>query len=116
MNDMSEHDYVVGAGMTPSEYGSGVKNHDGAVVLRTKEVQTVGRIAIAMAERWGVVAALPDGEDSAGRQKLRCMTADELATVACDTAHALWKQFNERGWLLDIPLPTKRKTKEQEEA
>lgn len=70
---------------------------------------TEARMAIAFVERWAMVAAEPDGEDSSGRQKLRRMTPDEIVNHACQTATLLWAQFERFGWLTDIPSPEEAK-------
>lgn len=57
-------------------------------------------LASQMAERWGLVAGESDGEDSAGRQKLRLLTPPELAKRACEASEALFKEFTERDWLV----------------
>lgn len=75
----------------------------------------VAQMATDMATRWGLVAALPDGEDSAGRQKIRAQEPGELAKAACDTAAALWKEFEARDWLVAIPMPRKREKPVKEE-
>ena len=67
---------------------------------------SIARLASAMAERFALVAAMPDGEDSAGRQKLRLPTAEECAVRSCDLAQALWGEFSRRDWLITLPLPT----------
>lgn len=59
--------------------------------------------AMSCLERWGVVASEPDGEDSAGRQKLRLLSVTDLVARACDTAEQAFKAFDQRGWLLAIP-------------
>ena len=41
--------------------------------------------ALDMLQRWGMVAAVDDGEDKAGRAKIRLATPDELVELA------LWK-------------------------
>ena len=53
------------------------------------------KLAFSLLERWGMVAAAPDGEDSAGRSKLKLSTPDELverafavAKLAFDKARA----------------------------
>jgi hypothetical protein len=46
-----------------------------------------------------------DGEDSAGRMKLRLMTPAEVAFRACDIADAAMSEMEARGWLLDLPEP-----------
>lgn len=53
--------------------------------------------------RWALVAGESDGEDSAGRSKLRCMTPTESATRACDVADAAFGEFYKRGWVIDMP-------------
>lgn len=62
-----------------------------------------GRIATDLVTRWGMVAAMPDGEDSAGRLKLRLMTPDELVARAMETADRLVKAMHEAGNLLMLP-------------
>jgi hypothetical protein len=57
-------------------------------------------LATQMAERWGLVAGEADGEDSAGRQKLRLLTPAELAKRSCEAAEALYKEFEARNWLV----------------
>lgn len=60
----------------------------------------VASTACEMIERWGMVAAVCDGEDSTGRQKMRNLTPKELVEFACETAKELYEQFETRGWLL----------------
>jgi hypothetical protein len=71
------------------------------------------RIALAsqILEKWAMVAAEPDGEDSAGRSKLRVLTPFELTERACDIADHAFTQFERRGWLVALPS-----IDEQEEA
>ena len=85
-------------------------------VAKTQELYAVAKIALEIANRWGCVAAMPDGEDSAGRSKLRMQTPDEIAARAFDTAAALWTQFEGRGWLSELPMPKKMPSKETEDA
>jgi len=61
------------------------------------------KLAASMVERWGMIAAIPDGEDSAGRAKLRLATPAELAARACDTAEMLMKRFHMNGWIHVTP-------------
>lgn len=60
-------------------------------------------MALRFIERWAMVAATPDGEDDAGRQKLRRLTPRELVDHACATAKMLYEEFESRGWLIEIP-------------
>jgi hypothetical protein len=59
--------------------------------------------AMGMIERMSLYCANPDGEDSAGRAKLRLMTPEEIANRACDIAAAAFAQFEKRDWLLQVP-------------
>lgn len=51
-------------------------------VHNTELPEEEAKLAFALIERWGMVAGLPDGEDSAGRSKLRLSTPDELVERA----------------------------------
>jgi hypothetical protein len=73
------------------------------VIHNTVQPDLRGLLASQFAERWAMVAGVPDGEDSAGRQKLRPMTPGELAQHACDCVTALFLQFSDRKWLLHVP-------------
>lgn len=74
------------------------------VVIHEREHPSFeARIAVDLCERWGMVAATPDGEDSAGRAKVRNLTPREMVTRACDTASALVAEFRDRGWMTPLP-------------
>lgn len=60
-------------------------------------------IALSLLERWGPVLAEPDGFDESGRQKLRCLTAPEIAAKVSNITDAVLAEFGERGWLLRLP-------------
>jgi hypothetical protein len=75
------------------------------VLARTRGLCSEAELAARMIERWGCVAGEMDGEDSAGRQKIRLATADELVGRACDVAAKMFEEFTKRGWVVDIPLP-----------
>ena len=59
--------------------------------------------ALRCVERWAMVAGMPDGEDSAGRAKLRVMTVDELAERACDVAEVTFSMLRARGMMVTLP-------------
>ncbi|MDR3633741.1 MAG: hypothetical protein P4L84_07880 [Isosphaeraceae bacterium] len=61
------------------------------------------RLAINLIERWGLVAAESDGEDSAGRAKSRLSTPKELAQRACDVAAEASAELRKRGWIFSLP-------------
>jgi hypothetical protein len=69
----------------------------------TEVAQPQALIAERLMSHLAIVAAMPDGEDSSGRQKLRMMTPAEVVTRANDIADLAWKQWRQRNWLLDIP-------------
>ena len=73
------------------------------VLHHLREPCTEARIAEALIERWGIVAARSDGEDSAGRQKLALLTPQELVERACETAALACAEFDRRGWFLHVP-------------
>lgn len=75
-----------------------------SVTAHEREVPNFeARIALSLAERWGMVAAEIDGEDSSGRSKMRRMTPGEVTEAACDTAALLVEEFTKRGWMIELP-------------
>ena len=64
-------------------------------------------LAMGLIERWGMVAAIPDGEDSAGRQRLRLATPDELTTRAIETVQALYTGLRAAGMIVPLPFTPK---------
>ena len=71
--------------------------------MRDSHVVTLeGRCALGMIEKWGMVAAIEGGEDSAGRQKLRLATPAELVERAFETARLAFKEVTERGLLVEV--------------
>lgn len=67
--------------------------------LQFIELTTEARFAMQLIERWGMVDAAPDGEDKAGRSKLRLLDPIEVVDRACDTASFAMVAFTARGWL-----------------
>lgn len=61
------------------------------------------RLASFLIERWGIVAATPDGEDSSGRAKVRALAPGELVEKACETATLAVQAFRDRGWVTLLP-------------
>ena len=60
------------------------------------------RIALAILEKHAMVSAIPDGEDTSGRQKCRLPTAEELVKRALDLAETFRREVESRGFLLEI--------------
>lgn len=61
------------------------------------------RIAITLAEKFGIITAQPDGEDSAGRQKLCLLPPSEVAARACAVAEKLTSEIRSRNWMVTCP-------------
>jgi len=73
------------------------------IVHERDHATLAARIALNLAERWGMIAAVPDGEDSSGRSKLRTMTPEEITDRACNTAESLLVEIKNRGWIAEAP-------------
>jgi hypothetical protein len=79
---------------------------DGHVSVVTHErfqLDIRARIALGLIERWGQVAGEIDGEDSAGRAKLRLATPAEVVNRACDCAQGAMDAFISKGWTVKTP-------------
>ena len=62
------------------------------------------RMAFALIERWGAVAAEADGEDSAGRAKLKLQPAAALVNRAFDIAEAATAEAKKRGLTINVEV------------
>ncbi len=72
------------------------------VIHETEHPNFEARLAVNLLEKWGMVAAEPDGEDSAGRAKLRLSNPQELAARA--VASEIAAELRKRRWF--VPVPT----------
>lgn len=61
------------------------------------------RLACALIERWGLAMGDADGEDSAGRQKVRIATPQEVVSRACEMAALAVAEFRSRDWVVVLP-------------
>lgn len=84
--------------ITPSAYWV-----DRRIITNGVVCQEPAKMAGALIERWGVVAAIVDGEDSAGRSKLRLQTPEELVQRAFAVAELFYSEAEARGHLLEMP-------------
>lgn len=75
------------------------------VIHQTEMPHPQANLASELMRHLAIVAAMPDGVDEAGRQKLRLMTEEEVVARAGKIADLAWKDYRARGWLLDIPMP-----------
>jgi len=82
------------------KYGNGFER----VIIHPREYANFkARMATALIERWGLVAGIEDGEDSAGRAKFRKATVAELVQEAVATADRAVEEFRARGWMIEAP-------------
>ena len=85
------------------------KTYDGGTrieIVRKVVPSTEAELAIEFIARWGMVAAEPDGEDTAGRQKLKPMSPEQVVDRALRVAELACQRFEEKGWYLHLPEPT----------
>ncbi len=75
------------------------------IIYKKRLLGLAAGISVEMVQKWGLVAAMDDGEDSTGRHKVRMMTIEELVQRACDSAQKLIEEFEKRDWLLELPEP-----------
>jgi hypothetical protein len=73
------------------------------ITYRVEQPDDTANLALLFLEKWGLVAAMPDGEDSAGRSKLRLPTTQELVGRAFDIAQEAMRVTRQRGHMVDLP-------------
>lgn len=73
------------------------------VISHVQMLRKEAELVAAFIERWGMVAGQPDGEDTAGRHKLRLSTPEELVTRAFEIAEVFFAEAEKRGYVLDLP-------------
>jgi len=61
------------------------------------------KIVVELVSRWGMVAAMADGEDKAGRAKLRLATEQELVDRAMKIADLMFSELEYKEWLIQVP-------------
>lgn len=72
-------------------------------VFQTEMPNAEAQFAMALVERFGLIAAEPDGEDSSGRQKGQVMPVAAVVARAFDLAQASFDAARERGWMVTLP-------------
>ena len=78
------------------------------MVYRTVHGDERTTMAAELLSRWGMVAAVPAGEDSGGRQKLRLLEPEEMVARACEVTELFFMECQRRGWLITLPVPELR--------
>jgi len=84
------------------------------LVHRTKALSIAGDLAFRLVERYGLINAQEDGEDSAGRAKIKLMPVHDTIQRCFDLAEAFVLEADRRGHIIDVPLPEKIERKERE--
>jgi hypothetical protein len=79
-----------------------------------KQLDPIGMLAASMVERWGMVAAVDNGEDSAGRAQLRLAEPEELVERALDCAQLLFAGAERRGLVFEPASVIERLAQERE--
>ena len=72
-------------------------------IHKTEETENEAKLAFALIERWSMVA-IPDGEDSSGRSKLRLITVEELTERAFETAKSAFQRARDNGLMHQVGL------------
>ena len=92
---MEEHELIYVKDLTFNRPSAALyENH-----LHTMRARLAKDIVLELSK----IAFIPSGEDTAGRQQHRRLTPIEVATLACDTAEAMYNMFKHRGWLVKTP-------------
>lgn len=81
-------------------------NYEGKTTVtmyNTEVCDDVAVLASVLVEKWALVAAAPDGEDSAGRAKMRLLTPDELVERSVLIAERFFETMRARGYLVAVP-------------
>ena len=94
-----EMDYEVRA--VRDRYGMGEMPR--AIIHARQCPSDEAKFMMAIIERWAMVAATPDGEDSAGRAKLGHLPIEDMVVRAADVAERAFKEVESRGWFIQIP-------------
>ena len=74
----------------------------GVTVHNTEIPEDEAKLALDLISRWGMVAAMPDGEDSSGRSKVRLSTPEELSERAFSTAKIAFETVRANGLMYKI--------------
>lgn len=99
---MSGNDFIDVHAVRTSQFdGSGWPAAAG--IHSKREPDHRARFAMACIERWGMVAAEPDGEDSTGRQKLKLSRPRDIVYRAMECADMVFEEFDRAGWLVNVP-------------
>src|SRR6185437_6515407 len=91
-------------------------SYDGSAQILLHASHSLARqadFAARLMEHLSIISAIPDGEDSAGRQKIALMPPNEVASRACNISAAAFAEFESRGWLVPAPDPIPLRSEEE---
>jgi len=77
----------------------------GAIDLRKFVPDERVHFAMAIIEKHALITAAYDGEDSAGRAKMKQRPAKDIVAMACDISEQAFAEFEARGWRQPMPTP-----------
>lgn len=75
------------------------------VITSLRAPCTEAKMATDMIVKWGMVAAEDDGEDTAGRHKIKLSSPKNLVDRAVEMAELACQAFEDKGWFLALPTP-----------
>ena len=72
-------------------------------IYETEIPNAQGRFALDLVERFGLIVAQPDGEDSAGRQKAMLLPVGDVVARAFAIADEAFLALREHGLMVAVP-------------
>jgi len=91
----------------------GFRGETEIVIIKTVAPNEEAMLAAELLRHLAICTGEPDGEDSAGRTKLKLLDPAACAKRACEIAHHALAEFKTRGWLLDLPDPKLPRPREE---
>lgn len=82
-------------------------------ISRSMIVNAEADFAMELMRHLAIAIGHPDGEDSAGRAKLRLMTPQEISNRACEISRCAFDEFEKNDWLVALPAPKPMKLKDE---
>lgn len=70
------------------------------------------KLAEQIVNHCALITGQENGEDTAGRAKLKLMSAADVAQRACDIAENMVAIFDKRGWVIEFPDQPKEEKKD----
>ena len=84
----------------------GYKSAESVMIHSRFQPSVRAQMMISFVERWGMVAAQEDGEDSAGRSKLKLSEPGELVARAEALVNGIMDTIERNGWYFEVPSLT----------